>query len=266
LFNCRIAWSFHNIESHEKLHPRLERWVQRRFARQCAWIRVMYHSSAGRAIKYLGVPAEKIRVVPMGPYSDCYSNTISRADARRALALDSSHRVLLNIGVMRRYKGILELISAVREIDDPRLRVVVAGPCHTPRFAEELRRAAALEPRVVLMMEFVPDDRLQLLLNAADAVILPFHRIENSSSVLLAMTFAKPVIAPAQGVLPEQLVQQAHLLYGAGGLRNAIVAFLSADAKELEKAGRQNQAASSQTRWSDFAEVFRERRQPGPIG
>ena len=256
LFNCRIVWTFHNIESHEKPHPRLERWVQQQFARQCAWIRIMYRSSLDRTMQYLGVAAEMIRVVPMGPYFDCYPNDVSMSDARRALGFDPEHRVLLNIGAMRRYKGILKLLSALHEIEDPRLRLIIAGPCNVACLAEEVRRAAELDRRVLLMMEFVPNDRLQLVLNAANAVILPFQRVENSSSVLLAMSFAKPVIAPAQGVLPEQLVQQRDLLYEEGGLHRAVVGFLSADTKELENAGRRNQAAVRECRWSDFAKVF----------
>jgi beta-1,4-mannosyltransferase len=42
-------------------------------------------------------------------------------------------------------------------------------------------------------------------MSAADIVVFPFKAIFNSGSVILAMSFAKPVIAPALGALREIL-------------------------------------------------------------
>jgi hypothetical protein len=40
-------------------------------------------------------------------------------------------------------------------------------------------------------------------LGAADLVVLPFHSILNSGSVLLALSHNRPVLAPRIGALPE---------------------------------------------------------------
>jgi glycosyltransferase involved in cell wall biosynthesis len=259
LFRCRVVWTFHNIESHEAPHPKLERWVQRRFARQCEWIRMMYRSSVAKAVEYLGVSPDRMAIVPMGAYHGVYPNNVSNADARRTLGLNQEDRVLLNLGSMRGYKGIVELLETARAINDPRFRLIVAGPCSSPQLATQLRDLAKLDPRVSLLIGYVQDNRLQILINASDAFILPFSRVENSSSVLLAMTFAKPVIAPVVGVLPEQLSQQAELLYPDGGLKEAIAQFLSMDVELLQRAGRRNYTVALGFDWADFAALFVER-------
>ena len=68
---------------------------------------------------------------------------------------------------------------------------------------------------MTLALGAVPDDRMQVYLRAADAVVLPYRDVLTSGSAILAMTFGQPVIAPAIGCLPESLGSEGTILYDA---------------------------------------------------
>ncbi len=52
---------------------------------------------------------------------------------------------------------------------------------------------------------YVPDDRLDLFLNAADRVVLPYTEILTSGAAILAMSFGRPIIAPDRGALRDHV-------------------------------------------------------------
>jgi beta-1,4-mannosyltransferase len=81
--------------------------------------------------------------------------------------------------------------------------LLIAGKPVPPEDAPHLEALAARDPRVQFELGFVRDDRLQLFFNAADLIVLPYRQILNSGSALLALSFNRPVLAPAIGSLPE---------------------------------------------------------------
>jgi glycosyltransferase involved in cell wall biosynthesis len=54
-----------------------------------------------------------------------------------------------------------------------------------------------------LSLEDVPDDRLQVVLRAADVVVLPYRTILNSGTALLALSFDVPIVVPALGAMSD---------------------------------------------------------------
>ena len=75
--------------------------------------------------------------------------------------------------------------------------------------------------------QFVPNDEVQLWMNAADAVALPYRQITTSGAAMLAWSFGKPVIAPALPAFVEPMSDAPFLglLYDPAdpaGLANAL--------------------------------------------
>ncbi len=113
----------------------------------------------------------------------------------------------------------------------------------------------------MLKLGFVPDDDLQLYLNAADAIALPYREIFTSGSVLLAMTFGKAVIAPRRGCIGQTLDDAGAILYEASdpqGLPEALRRALDSDLHDM---GAHNQARLDEFGWERIAaatlEVYR---------
>lgn len=256
ILRCRVVWTMHNIHSHEAPHPRTERLVQQAFARLCDWIRVFSASSVRRASLYLNVSPDKFRIVPEGSYVGYYPNIVTTQEARERLGIDQSAFVLLYFGSIRQYKGVAELVDAFKLVPYPNWRLVIAGPPRVQEHVNEIKWKTKSDPRIVLFMDLVPEDEVQYFFNACDVVVLPFREVENSGSVILAMGFAKPVVAPALGVLPERLRQQLALLYPPGHLYEALERLQRMDREALNEIGRRNLEEVERYRWEDFAGLF----------
>jgi len=142
-------------------------------------------------------------VVPHGHYRGAYPDSMTPAEARRDLALPPDARVVLFFGSVRPYKNVTELIAAFHGVADERWRLVVAGQPAGVDDAAALRGQAAGDGRIRLDLGFVPAERVQVYLRAADLVVLPYREVLNSGSALLALSFDRPVLVPERGAMAE---------------------------------------------------------------
>jgi beta-1,4-mannosyltransferase len=201
--NVRVVWTAHNLRAHAGIHPKLEREFWASFCASLdGVIALSEHSRVALLERHSSLERVPITVIPHGHYRDAYPNTILRDRARALLNLSPEVPVLAFVGQLRAYKGIPELLTAFGHLEAD-ARLLIAGKPIPPEDAAHLEALAARDPRVRLELGFVPDDRLQLFLNAADLIVLPYRQILNSGSALLALSFNRPVLAPAIGGLPE---------------------------------------------------------------
>jgi glycosyltransferase involved in cell wall biosynthesis len=212
----RLVWTAHNVEGHGTAHPRLERrlmaWLSRRVDGLVAL------SEGGRKVvleRYPQLRRAHGVVVPHGHYVGRYPCTMQREQARSLLGLADSGSVLVFVGRIRPYKNVERLISEFRALDEPGIRLVVAGEPDAD-LDGRLRRAAVGDARIVMHLRSIPDDELQIFLGAADLVVLPYERVLNSGAALLALSFGRPVLVPdgpAMADLRDELGAHAVRLY-----------------------------------------------------
>lgn len=252
----RVIWTIHNIAGHDRPRDAAEMAAQRATLR--AVDGAIAHCAAARAaaIAAWGLTpdeAARIAVIPHGSYAGVHPPGPGRAAARTRLGLPADGPVLLFLGVVRPYKGIEALVTALAALPDPELRLVIAGELKDAALAASLAAAAAADPRIILRPGYVPDADVGLLMDAADLVTLPFRDILTSGSAILALTFGRPVVAPARGCLPETIPPAAGVLYDPdvpGALAAAIAAALAGDRAAGEAAAR---AAADALAWDPIA-------------
>lgn len=200
----RLVWTVHNLASHERLYPRVEEWLRSWVVDQIDGVIALSESSAEAARqRFPRLRHLPLAVIPHGHYIDVYPNRVDRSAARAVLRLAPEHRVLLFVGQVRRYKNVTRLIECFRALPDPRLRLVVAGLPNDAALAAEVCAAASADDRVQTHLALIPDDRLQVFLNAADLVVLPYTEILNSGSAMLALSFHRPLLVPERGSMGE---------------------------------------------------------------
>jgi glycosyltransferase involved in cell wall biosynthesis len=209
--------------------------------------RIVVHSrsGAGRLRDELGVPEEKIRVIPHGAFDH-----LARADAGALPPeLDGADGpVILFFGLLRQYKGIDVLLEAFRSVEGAELWI--AGMPRMP--LEPLRQLAG--PRVRFVPRFIGDDEIPALFRRADVVVLPYREIDQSGVLYTALAFGKPLVLSRVGGFPE-LGEAARLVEpgDAGGLAAALNE-LVADPAERERLGAAAaRAARDQYGWDDIA-------------
>jgi beta-1,4-mannosyltransferase len=249
----RLLWSLHNLQPHEcEIPPWLDRAMQRLFARHAVWIRLFSESSKQRACDLLRASPGKFRVLPEASFVGYYPDDVTEEAARLKLDLPPAARVLLWQGSIRPYKGIEELIRCFRNVPEPEWRLLIAGRRYHEKYARSIAGAAAGDDRILVHDRFIPESELQYYYRAADVVVLPYIRVENSGSLLVAMGFARPVIAPALGVIGERLRKQPSLVYPPGQLGPALEQLRTITLSELRRMGAENRNEVTRYHWDDF--------------
>lgn len=202
--DTKIVWTVHNLRSHEGLYPRIEASLwEALIARLDGYIAL---TETGRTLAVSRHPSLGRRpgfVIPHGDYRAAYTATMTLQEARAKLGLPARGRVLVSIGQLRPYKNVPHLIEQFRALDAPDTTLLIAGQPVTPAIADEILAAAGDDARVRVHFGFVPADELQIYLRATDLVVLPYEQILNSGSAILALSFARPVLVPDQGVMAE---------------------------------------------------------------
>ncbi|MDQ3493213.1 MAG: glycosyltransferase [Chloroflexota bacterium] len=251
-----VVWTVHDLSRHDRPVDPLEmRFNRELFSLSAA---VIVHCGAARAalLEALQLPARaarRVSVIPHGHYLGAYRNDLSRQEARERLGVTGDGPVLAFVGWVRPYKGVRELVLAFRELAGDGLRLLIAGTVGSDGFGAELTALAEGDPRVTLDLGFVPDDDLQMYLNAADVITLPYREIFTSGSVLLAMSFGRAVIAPRRGCIGETLDQAGALLYEADDLRGLAGALQQALTADLDAMGAHNRARVDEFDWGRIA-------------
>jgi beta-1,4-mannosyltransferase len=197
----------------------------------------------------------KIKVVPHGHFIDQYPNAVTRLDAREKLGLDNDLFVIGMIGYVRPYKGITDLIRAFSHLDGDRLRLVIAGLPMDSSFGEAVREAARIDNRIRLYLQFLPDEEIQFFLNAVDVVVFPFSRSLTSGSLILAMSFAKAVIAADLPTIREALPHEGGLLVDATDPSSLVRALTEIQTKDVALMGRNNFNCIRVRDWQSIAKA-----------
>jgi glycosyltransferase involved in cell wall biosynthesis len=211
----RLIWTVHNVLPHEARFPELEAKVCQALADRAAVVHVMCKETVAAAAPWYEIPSDRVAVIAHASCLGVYPNYLARDEARARLGLEPEHTVLTAFGGLRPYKGIAALLDAFEEAVsvDPGLRLVIAGRPIRLDGLESLKARCERNPRIVHRLRGVPDARVQVFLNAADAVILPHRNALNSGLVGLAFAFGRPVIAPRVGCIPTEVPADCGVLF-----------------------------------------------------
>ncbi|HEX5032502.1 MAG TPA: glycosyltransferase [Candidatus Eisenbacteria bacterium] len=144
-----------------------------------------------------------VRVHPHPSYEIFHRGAPSRDEARARLEV--SGRVLLFFGYVRPYKGLGDLLEALRLArPDSWDRLFVVGEFYEPRdrYARWLDDPA-LRAKIVVVDRYVPNEEVGTYMAAADLVVLPYRSATGSGIAQVAFGAGVPTIATRTGGLED---------------------------------------------------------------
>ena len=213
--------TMHEVTRDTALLKSAGRAIYRRVAEHCDKIIVHTGAAADVLTSTIGVPARKIIVIPH-PRTKLPAPGSTPSHLRAHFGLGST-TILLAFGFIHVDKGLQDLVKAIGllrtsatvPLDD--VRLVIAGEVR-PRSG--LFRAFAIRDRVhlwrvisrarragtwphLVMTGYVPDGDVAGWFQAADAVVLPYRRTEQSGVAGLADALGVPILASTAGGLGE---------------------------------------------------------------
>lgn len=259
LLGIKIIWTVHNLKNHNNKYLRLDRICTKIVAKLSHGIIAHCEKAKEEIISTFNLSnSDKVFAVPHGNYIGCYENNISRTEARRTLGIPESKTVLLFFGLIRPYKGVMELIDTFNQSSTDETELIIAGKVWNDSLeqADLLKQKTSENNCIKFIPGFVPDEKIQLYMNASDVVVFPYRDILTSGAVLLAMSFGKACIAPCIGCIGEVLNDSGAFLYNP----DDSVGLLSAINKAIEKQdmltnmGEHNYQLAKQLNWEIIAE------------
>lgn len=240
LSGTEVVWTVHNLVSHEAQFPRLERWVHRQLAKSCAGIIVHHQDARTDVIKLYQAAPSKINVIPHGHYRTAYGPSMDQLAARQQLGLPLHSKLYLAFGMLRPYKGLETLLAVWQQgqFYSKSATLLIAGKPMDEDYGQTVCDNVSRVKDAILHAQYIDDADIPAYFSAADVVVLPFKQVSTSGSLLLAMSYGKPVIAPRMGGLSETLDEAGKLLYDPNdklGLLHAIKDSLIANLSVLEE-------------------------------
>ena len=196
--------------------------------------------SDNKYVHSLGVPIEKIRVIPNGV--DLVGYNFLHNDPPKRLAFKGK-QVVLFVGPLLKRKGPQVLIQAIPLIIEeyPDAVFVFVGGGNYKEEVEKLSRILNVK-KYTYFMGYVPEEQLHYLYQRSDICVLPSFSEALSYSVLDAFTFSKPVVSTLIPCIKDYLSESAFLVPPGDfeALASALVRLLNDKklAKELGARGR----------------------------
>lgn len=121
---------------------------------------------------------------------------------RAELGLPQDRFVLLFVGTLWKYKGVLELAEALHQLDDENVLAVFIGE-------GPLRKRLVSSSRTAIRsLGQQPNPLVRAYMAAADALVLPSYREGLPTVVVEAGALGLPVIASQQGGIPELISEK----------------------------------------------------------
>ncbi|KQR53538.1 glycosyl transferase [Leifsonia sp. Leaf336] len=159
-------------------------------------------------------------------------------------------------GLIRRYKGVEELLEVFAGLPGGGLRLTVGGRPSTEELAESVRALAARDPRIAVRLAYLEDADIADLVGRSQLIVLPYRDMHNSGGVLAALSLDRPVLVPGNATteaLAREVGEQWVLRYDE--LTPQVLAAAIARAGEIPADGRPDLSARS---WADAGRRHRD--------
>ena len=269
LLGKRLVFTAHNVNAGKR--DGNDSWLNRLSLRlQYRLVdRIFVHTEGMKNELYseFRVPGNKVSVIPFGINNTVPNTNLSHGEAKRHLGLGSSDKAMLFFGNIAPYKGLKYLVDAFTEVskEDPNYRLIIVG---RPKGSESYWRgiehaisSTGMNDRVILKIEYVPDEDTELYFKGVDVLMLPYTHIFQSGVLFLGYSFGLPVIASDTGSLRDEVVEGEtgfiHEARNPAALARAIRAYFKSDLYRNLDRNREviRDYASERYSWDKVAKV-----------
>ena len=184
----------HNVIPHED-NP-IDRWITKWTLTQASHFVVMTSKEKERLQNILAEPPQ-IDIVPHPIYQQFTPTMKGKPELRNNLGLPEEKKFVLFFGIIRPYKGLLDLIEAFKLINekDKDIHLIIAGEYWDDR-EKYIHKISdlGLQNIIHLFDYYIPDDEAAQFFEAADLFVAPYTGGTQSGAVKSALGFGMPVI------------------------------------------------------------------------
>lgn len=258
ILNYKIVWTIHNMKTLEGIYIYDE--LVNKLLAKIVNAKIIHSKQNIKDMKIMNYDIKNTYTIPIGNYIGVYKNLLTKEKARKILNINRDRYVILCFGRVEPYKGIDDLIEQFTDLNLTNATLLIVGPCLDNLYKNKLLKYN--KNNIVLNLKFVSDEKIQIYFKAADIIACPYKFITTSSSVILALSFGKPIIAPLIGNIVD-LPKDLGFFYdiqNKTGLKTSILSSIS-HKNLLSKMGNNSYRFSKKLSWDKIAnqtyEVYR---------
>lgn len=149
------------------------------------------------------------------PLYNIFGDKVDKPEARRFIEENynikfNTEKVILFFGYIRKYKGLVYLLEAMPGIlKDIKVKLLIAGEFYDDEkpYKEKIKELK-LEDNILLLSDFMPDEKVRYFFSACDCLVLPYTDATQSGIVQIAYYYDKPVIVTDVGGLSEVVISE----------------------------------------------------------
>jgi glycosyltransferase involved in cell wall biosynthesis len=192
----------HNVLPHET--SRWDPWLARLVLRRGTQF-ITQSAEEKRQLLTL-IPGAQVEIHPLPAFDMLARHRVCRQEARERLGLPQDQQVLLFFGIVREYKGLMDILLALPKIRERlgRVLLIVAGEFWDKQqpYLEMIQRLG-IEDSVRIDGRYIPDEEVGIYFSAADLLVAPYRQVTGSAAVQMARGFGLPIVTTRIGGLAE---------------------------------------------------------------
>lgn len=141
-----------------------------------------------------------------------------KKEIRNRLGLSEKDFVILFVGRIMEIKGVMELMQAVTELNDPHIKLMIMGSANSGKWAystyeKKVKKFAELHKKQIIFTGYVNNSEVSKYASVADIQCLPTLIAEAAPLVVLeAMAEGLPLVVTRSGGVVEYLDQDVALI------------------------------------------------------
>lgn len=210
----KILWTMHNFYAHDYPHPKIDRYGREQLGELADAIIIQQKKAATDCQQRW--PQRKINYLPHGHYLEAYGPLVARSVKKREdWGFKGDDLVLISLGAIRPYKGLEEIVDAIRSTNNSNLKMLIAGQGQAS-YIQRLKSLVAGDSRFVFYDKFVADEKVPEFLSLADYGIFWYDdSVLTSGGIILSLSYGLSVIARSSGLTVELVREQNGHLFQA---------------------------------------------------
>jgi glycosyltransferase involved in cell wall biosynthesis len=205
----KFLMTVHNVIPHESVPGEL--FAYQLLYRAASGLIIHSEASRNKLLSFTKLKFKTpISVIPHGHYGCIVEDErLSRSKSLKVLDL-KDYRYIIFFGALRPYKGLKELLKAVKEITDwpPDLKLLIAGDFLKEGYKREFMEflmGTEFSDKVIFKFEYLPEKHIPALFKLADLIVLPYQKIDQSGVLMSALAAGVPALCTPVGSFPETI-------------------------------------------------------------
>lgn len=188
----KVGWTVHNLLPHSYDSREKEIHIRSKVIEKMDFLVMHSEEVKNDFVKMYGSKfMDKINVIPHPHYRNYYREKIENTSN---FISDDENLTLLFFGSVKKYKGVVELIQAVKKSTNVTIQLRILGKCEDADLEKKIKDEIENVNNIYFKNIFLEDEDLIPEIQKADFIVLPYKEITTSGSVVLAASLQKKII------------------------------------------------------------------------